>query len=178
MKKRKVLTKEYILKDYKYIRMILLFSIFFIVGLGVFLSPLTFWEGDITKLLINMGATLVLVVPFCYFIAYRNIADIVRRVHGIRNDQIVIVEDVVVDKWSRMRDGGGYSCQIELQDYAKRTGKVVWVESREYSRAKKGDVYFAVYVQSRKKDLFFGVYSAKEYELDDSLQRFLKRANL
>lgn len=178
MKEKKLLTKERMLKDYKYVRTILLFSIFFVVGIAVFLSPFTFWGGDEKKLLINMGATLVLVVPFCYFIAYRNISNVLKRVRGICNDRIVIVEDVVDDKWSRMRDGGGHSCQIELRDYAKRTGKVVWVESREYSRAKKGDVYYAVYVKNKKNELFFGVYSAKEYELDDSLRMFVKRTEM
>jgi len=178
MKAKKILTKERMLKDEKYIRTILLFSIFFLAGLAVYIWPITSWEGDWKILLINSAAASILAVPFCYFIAYRNISNIVRDVIALKKDRIFIIEDVVTSRHSLMRDGTRSSCQIELQDYAKRTGKCIWVDGPEYNRARKGDMYYVVYIETKKREYFSGAYAAKKYELDDSLRKFVRKSEL
>ena len=177
--KKKSLTKVCLLKDYKYIRQILLFTVFFVAGLAALLSPFAYWEGDVAKLLTNMAVMLLFAIPFCYIIAYRNIARILRNVRDVKNDHFYIVEDVVVKKWSLARESGKNNCQIELQDYAKRSGKTIWAQTSEYNQAHRGDIYYMVYIpQKNGKEYLFAALPAKEYILDDTLRPFLRAVQI
>ena len=179
MNGKELLTPKRLLKDYRCGVRLVAFSFFFLAGLAVELSPFVYWGGSVTKLLTNMAAMLVLSVPFCYFIGYRNLAETVRVMRKIKNGDFAVETDVVTRRRRVQGSANGndrMDGQIDLECYSARTGKTVWVSRQEHSETKIGDKYYTVYLTLKKKESLFAAYPEKKFELDDSL-RMRMRSN-
>ena len=173
MNGKELLTPKRLLKDYRCGVRLVAFSFFFLVGLAVELSPFLYWGGSVSKLLTNMAAMLLLSVPFCYIIGYRNLAETFRVMRKINGGDFAVEKDAVTHRRRVQGSANGrdeMDAQIDLEAYSARTGKTVWVSRQDHRETQIGDVYYTVYVTLKKKESLFAVYPEKKFELDDSLR--------
>ena len=58
-------------------------------------------------------------------------------------------------------DASDSYCQLDFQNYSKKTGKAVVVKRAVYNETKKGDIFYLVYVDNE----LFGFYPNNKFEL-------------
>lgn len=157
------LTSEFLLKEYRGTAKIILFSIFVIAGLFSFICPVFYCE-ETGQLLANMAFMAILAIPFCV-IGLKNICGTISQRKRIKDGDYLVVEDVVAEK--RMLQHGTSSntsdsyCQLDFEKHSKETGKAVVVKRTVYDEARKGNVFYLVYVNKR----LLGFYPASKYEI-------------
>lgn len=107
---------------------------------------------------------LIICVPFCA-IGTKNISRVNSRMKAIKNNEYVILEDVVIKKQMLHKGESGDAsdsyCQLDFQNYSKKTGKAVVVKRAVYNETKKGDIFYLVYVDNE----LFGFYPNNKFEL-------------
>lgn len=157
------ITKRFLLREYRAAFKMILFSVFIVAGLFCFICPI-FYCNDIKNLLLNMLFMLIICVPFCA-IGIKNILRVNSRMKAIKNNEYVILEDVVIKKQmlhkGKSSDASDSYCQLDFQNYSKKTGKAVVVKRAVYNETKKGDIFYLVYVDNE----LFGFYPNNKFEL-------------
>lgn len=169
----KTLTKKLLLKDYSALIKCCLFSIFVIAGLLAFFSPIVYCK-DLTNCLLNMAFMLIIAIPFCW-IGLKNIIEILDHYKKIKAEELIIVEDIVIDK--EMRHHGSSSdtsdsyCQLCFEKHSSSIKKNVVVRRSVYDDTKLNDKFYLIYFVTKKGPILSGFYPTKYYTLDESLTK-------
>lgn len=157
------ITKKFLLREYRATFKTLLFSIFIAAGLFCFICPV-FYCHDVRNLLLNMMFMLIISIPFC-IIGIKNVLKITKRSKAIKNSNYMVLEDVVTKKQmlhkGKSSDTSDSYCQLDFQNYSKKTGKAVVVKRSVYNETKKGDLFYLVYVNNE----LLGFYPIDKFEL-------------
>ena len=157
-----ILTKERILKDTNWKAGLAGFGLFAFTGCALTAYPLLYLREISFNSLFGTGFMLVFLgIPFGYFFGIREIVKILKMVTQIRGEQYSVVEDVVTDKQMTDQTGNGNYCFLAFQNYSERTNKQVGVKRSVYSKTKRGDKFYLIFLEGDRAPL--KIYSLKEF---------------
>ena len=163
------ITSDFLLKEYRGTKELILCSVFFAAGIFCFFAPLVIKANDPKNVLYGMLFSLFIAIPFCGF-SLKSIINIIKKRNLIKNSDYSIVEDTVTEKQmlhNGLRDDTqDRYCQLEMKKHSERTGKNIVVGRKVYDETKKGDLFYLIYLNDRKNSLI-GFYPAKKYELSN-----------
>ena len=150
-----------------------LLSCFAVSGILVTLIALVkmIAEMSTNSIISFLVATCVFGIPFGYFIGLKQIVFILKRNSLIKNGNVIIFIDKIVDK-QELGNTSDHSdpkeFQIEAEKYSLKTGKMVSIrEKRNFNQMKVGDECILCF--TTMSNLPFMVYSGSVYELSDEL---------
>lgn len=148
------------LKEENYIVQLICFGIFMLAGIAVAIYPIVGRLPLVAAIVIEAG----LGIPFGYLLGFRKIKKIIKIISGIKHEQYTVQIDELIDK--TMVSGGKNSdtedtyCQFTFKEYSEKTGKNICVKRTEYTKAKRGDKYYLVFLPLQKEPI--RIYSQKE----------------
>ena len=157
------ITSNFLLREYRSTVKIILFAIFVLAGLFCVISSLLYFKTLETKLAATV-MSLFIAIPFCW-VGLKNIINIINQNRALKNDNYIIIEDVVVKKHmlhhGTSKNTSDSYCQLDFETHSKNTGKAVVVKRSVYEETKKGDSFYLVYVNEK----LIGFYPTSRYEL-------------
>lgn len=115
---------------------------------------------------------LIIAIPFCW-IGLKNIIEILDHYKKIKAEELIIVEDIVIDKEMRHHksssDTSDSYCQLCFEKHSSSTKKNVVGKRKGYDDTKLNDKFYLIYFETKKSIKLFGFYPTKYYTLNESL---------
>lgn len=104
---------------------------------------------------------LIISIPFCW-IGLKNIIETLDRYKKIKAEELIIVEDIAIDK--EMRQHGSISdtsdsyCQLCFEKHSSLAKKNVVVRRSVYDDTKLNDKFYLIYFATKKGPILSGFY--------------------
>ena len=152
-----------------------LFGVFTFVGLLVTVCAgvSLLLNRDTNSLITFAVVTGIFGIPFGYLIGFRNIRTIQKRKAMIKNGQVYLYIDEIVDKthiFNSSEPDDPKEYQLTTKAYSEKTGKNVLVSNaREFKAAKVGDACILCFTTMSKRP--FMVFPGSQYVLSEELQK-------
>lgn len=165
----KVLTKQYFIKEQKYMEQ-LIAHILFLVAALFFASNVIGTSNDtqFNRIVSYIFSFFVILLPFGYFLGVSKIVKVLKKVNSVKNNKMYILEKKVIDKTEvTVDDSGKYRQLIFSEDDG------IWVNYKQDKQVKVGDICYLFYFSGSLEPC--AVYSTKIIELDEDFRKMLVR---